>query len=556
MAASGAVALLVLLPILSLALTALGGDGALWPHLLAYVLPAAIRDTVQLLIGVGLLAAVVGAGTAWLVTAYDFPGRRWLEWALLLPLAVPTYILAYAYLDILHPVGAVQDTLRSLLGYSSPRELRLPELRSLGGCILVLGFALYPYVYLTTRAMFLTQAANLIEASRTLGVGGGQVFRRLALPLARPAIVVGVSLALLEAMNDIGASEFLGVRTLTVSIYSTWINRSDLAGASQIALAMLVLVVGLLAAERWARRHQRYAAGAQRPRPMTPRRLGTRRGMLAFIFCALPVLIGFVAPASYLVSEALKRYRFAGISERILDHALTTVTLSAAATIVVLAAALAIAGAARLRPTRWQNFLARLAVLGYAVPGTVLALGLLGPVGLFDRSFADVMEGWFGVSTGLLLLGSGGALIYAYGARFLAIASGSIEAGFSRIAPSLDHAARTLGRKSGGVVRAVHLPLSKPALAAGGLLVFVDCAKELPATLLLRPLNVETLATYLYGEAARGTYEDAAIAALIIVLIGILPVILLSRVGRTVALPASVTEEAPGFAPPGQPAGR
>lgn len=537
--ASTLVAVMVLLPIASLGLTALSGDGTIWPHLLTYVLPAALADTAILLAGVGLLVAVVGTGTAWLVTAYDFPGRRWLEWALLLPLAVPTYIIAFAYLDILHPVGAVQDWVRALLGYSSPREFRLPELRSLGGCILLLGFALYPYVYLTTRAMFLTQAANLIEASRTLGVGRGQVFRRLALPLARPAVAVGVSLALMEAINDIGASEFLGVRTLTVSIYATWINKSDLAGASQIALAMLVVVVGILAAERWARRHQRYAASAQRPRAMLPQRLSHGRAALAFATCSLPIIVGFIAPASYLVIEAFKRYQFAGISERIMQEAVTTLALSAAATIVVLLAALAVAGAMRLRPAPYQTLMIRIAAIGYAIPGTVLALGILGPVGAIDRLLADVFEGWFGISVGLVLLGTGGALVYAYTARFLAIAAGSIEAGMSRLSPSLDHAARTLGRTSAGVLRHIHLPLSKTALAAAGLLVFVDCVKELPATLLLRPLNVETLATHLYGEAARGTYEDASIAALIIVMIGILPVILLARVGRLSALPAS-----------------
>lgn len=542
------VALLTALPIASLALTALGGDGTIWPHLLTYVLPAAVADTALLLAGVGLLVAVIGTGTAWLVSAYDFAGRRWLEWALLLPLAVPTYIIAFAYLDILHPVGGFQDGVRGLLGYDSPRQFRLPEIRSLGGCILLLGFALYPYVYLTARAMFLTQAANLIEAARTLGVRRGQVFRRLALPLARPAVAIGVSLALMETINDIGASEFLGVRTLTVSIYATWINKSDLAGAAQIALAMLLVVTFILVAERWARRHQRYAVSAQRPRAMVAQRLGPVQAALAFTACVLPVLIGFVAPAGYLAVEAIARYRFAGLSEQILREAGITVALSAIATLVVLGAALAVAGAARLRPAPYQNAMLRISAIGYAIPGTVLALGLLGPVGLLDRALADMFEGLFGISLGLFLLGTGGALVYAYAARYLAIATGGLEAGLTRIPLSLDHAARTLGRTSTGVLRRIHLPLLKPALAAAGLLVFVDCVKELPATLLLRPLNVETLATHLYGEAARGTYEDASIAALIIVLIGILPVIVLARVGRPVAQPASLPpEEQPPF---------
>ena len=251
--ASGGIALLVLAPIAALIVAASGGSDGLWEQLVLYVLPAAVRDTLLLLAGVAMLTATIGAGTAWLTTAYDFPGRKVVDWALLLPLAVPTYIIAYAYLDILHPVGPVQTALRSWLGIDNPRDFRLPDIRSMWGCIVLLSFALYPYVYLATRAMFLTQSANLIDAARTLGISRGRVFLRVAIPLARPAIVVGLTLALLEALNDIGASEFLGVRTLTVSIYTTWVTRSDLAGAAQIAVAMLVVVLALVLLERWAR---------------------------------------------------------------------------------------------------------------------------------------------------------------------------------------------------------------------------------------------------------------------------------------------------------------
>jgi len=520
------------LPIAALVVIAFRGSDGLWPHLLAYVLPVAARDTLVLLLGVGVMASVIGTATAWIVTAYDFRGRGLLEWALLLPLAVPTYIVAYAYLDILHPVGALQGALRGVLGYASPAEFRLPDIRSMWGCIVLLGLVLYPYVYLTTRAIFLNQAANLVEVSRTLGSRRGSVFWRVGLPLGRPAIAVGVSLALMETLNDIGASEFLGARTLTVSVYSTWINRTDLPGAAQIALLMLALVLALVLFERWARRNQRYNTAAQKPRVMQPERLAGGRGLLAFAMCALPILLGFVAPGIYLVSEAFKRYQFAGISARIATEAMNSVTVSLITTLVVLGCGLVVAYAARLRGNRAIGLIARASTLGYAVPGTVLAIGLLTPIGLFDQAFARGAETFFGVSPGLLLLGSGAALIYAYSARFMAIATGGIEAGFSRISPSLDHAARMLGHTSTGAFRHVHLPLSKTALAAAGLLVFVDCMKELPATLLLRPLNFETLATHLYGEASRGTYEEASIAALIIVMIGILPVALLARVGK------------------------
>ncbi|MDX6805871.1 iron ABC transporter permease [Terrihabitans rhizophilus] len=547
LAGSVLVAALVCLPILSLVLIAAGGSQGLWGHVIANVLPSAARDTLILLAGVGVLVCTIGTGTAWLVTAYDFPGRRSLQWALLLPLSVPTYIIAYAYLDILHPVGIVQTTLRDLLGYASPRDFRLPDIRSMTGCILLLGLVLYPYVYLTTRAMFLTQAANLIEVSRTLGTRRGAVFRRVAVPLARPAIVVGMSLALMEALNDIGASEFLGVRTLTVSIYSTWVSRSDLPGAAQISLVMLLIIVGLLALERWARREQRFAATAQRPLPLQPVRLTGLQAAGALLFCATPVALGFAAPAAYLVHGAYARFSFAGISEAMIRQILNTVTVSAIATLFVLACGLAVAYSARLGTGRTGIAAARASTLGYAVPGTVLAIGLLAPVGLADVLIADTAEAVFGISTGLLLLGGGAALIMGYAARFMAISTGGIEAGFSRISPSLDHAARMLGHAPTAALRRVHLPLSRTAIAATGLLVFVDCMKELPATLLLRPLNFDTLATYLYGEAARGTYEEGSIAALLIVLIGIVPVVLLSRVGSTAIprVPGRRSAEAP-----------
>lgn len=530
--ATGGIALLVLMPVAALVWTALGGDAGLWPHLLRHVLPPTILDTLLMLAGTGLLVIAIGTGSAWLVTAYDFRGRALLDWALLLPLAVPTYIVAYAYMDILHPIGPLQTGLRALLGLEGPRDLQLPDIRSLWGCVLLLGFVLYPYVYLTTRAMFLMQSASLLEAARTLGQGRHGMFLRVALPLARPAVAVGASLALMEAINDIGASEFLGVRTLTTSIYATWVNRSDLAGAAQIALTLLVIVAALLLLERAGRRRQRYNLSAQRARRMAPQQLRGWRAGTAFTLGFLPVLIGFLAPAIYLVGESVKRFRFAGFPPGLLEVTWNTVWLASLATVVTLLLGLVVAWSVRLRPGLPSRALERGASLGYAVPGTVLAIGLLLPLGWLDGWLGDTLEDHFGIVTGLLILGSGAALVYAYAARFLAVSTGSLESGLSRVPPSLDQAARTLGETPGSMLRRVHLPLIRPALAAAALLVFVDCMKELPATLLLRPLNLETLATTLYAEAARGTYEEGAIAALIIVLAGLLPVILLARVGR------------------------
>lgn len=525
-------ALIVILPVLGLLLEAMKGSAGLWAHLFATILPVALVDTIILLAGVGIVTAVLGTTSAWLVTAYEFPGRRVLEWALLLPLAVPTYIIAYAYLDILHPIGSVQGAIRWLLGYESPRQFRLPDIRSMTGCILLLGFVLYPYVYIPTRAMFLTQSGNLVDAARTLGVSRRAVFWRVALPLARPAVAVGIALALMETLNDVGAAEFLGVRTLTVSIYTTWITRTDLPGASQIALALLLIVVGLVMIERWARRRQRYATDARRSRTLAPQRLSLPKGLLFLAAGSMPILLGFVAPAIYLTTEAWKRYRFAGLSPRIVDEAISTIVIAALATFATIVLGLVVAYATRVRPGALSQSLLRLSTLGYAAPGTVVAIGVLIVLASFDRFVDRTALDWFGVSTGLLFMGSGAAIVYALTVRFLAISAGGIEAGLTRIPVSLDHASRTLGQTTFGTFRHVHLPLSRTALSAAALLVFVDCVKELPATLLLRPLNVETFATHLYGEAARGTYEEASIAALAIVAISILPVILLSRIGR------------------------
>lgn len=516
------------------ALLWVSADGSLnhWQHLAQHVLPTALSNTVLLLLGVGVLVACLGTGSAWLVTAYDFPSRRVLLWALLLPLAVPTYIVAFAYLDILHPLGPVQGLVRDLLGYDSPRQFRLPDLRALPGAIVLLGFVLYPYVYLSTRVMFSTQAASLLEAGRILGQSRRGVFFRVALPLARPAIAVGVSLALLETLNDIGASEFLGVQTLTVSVYTTWITRSDLAGAAQIALSMLAIVVFLILLERHGRRHQRYA-NTQRMRPMQPEKLRGPAAAIAIVLGWLPILIGFVAPALYLLNETFKHFEAnGGVSAQLLQSGYNTVRIALIATFVTVVGAIVITWAARSAPAakvRLMTLCSRISTVGYALPGTVLAIGLLLPIVFLDSAVGWVVGVFTGTSPGLWLMGSTAALVCAYMIRFLAISVGSLESGLARIPPSLEQASRLLGESPAGTLRRVHLPLLRPAIGAAALLIFVDTMKELPATLLLRPVNFETLATWLYAEAARGTYEEGAVAALAIVAAGLLPVILLAR---------------------------
>lgn len=529
-AAAGAVVLLVLLPLLALAWTALQGAPDLWPHLIANVIPHALYETTMLVVGVGLFVAIIGTGTAWLVAVCRFPGRGVFEWALLLPLAIPTYIQAFVYVDAVHPLGPIPTLIRTSFGLR-PRDLWLPEVRTLPGCIILLGLVLYPYVYLSARAAFLVQTASVLDAARTLGAGAGEAFFRIALPLARPAIAVGVTLALMETVNDIGASEFLGVQTLTLSIYSTWLNRSSLPGAAQIALCMLALMFALVLLERWGRRKLKSGTVGERARPPARRTLSAGASVLAFLACLIPILLGFVLPAGHLALAAWKRVAFHGVSQTILHEAANTALFAALGTALALLLGFAVVVALRTGALR-SGLALRLASLGYAVPGTVLAVGLLVPLAGFDNLVSHLSERLTGISTGLLLSGSGAALIIAYVIRFLAIPIGGVEAGYGKVGVTLDMAARSLGEKPGGVVRLIHLPMLRPALATAALLVFVDCMKELPATLMLRPLNFETLASHVYSEAARGTYEDGALAALLIVLVGLVPVILLARLSR------------------------
>lgn len=536
LAGSALITAFVAAPVVALAFIAAQGSGDLWPHILRNVFPRTLQETMILLAGVGIMVITIGSGLAWLLTAYEFPGRRIFEWALLLPLAVPTYIVAYVYMDVLHPTGPIQGALRSLFGFERPGDMWFPEIRSMGGCIFVLSFVLYPYVYLSTRAMFLMQAGSILEVARTLGASRSRVFFKVALPLARPAIAVGTSLALMETLNDVGASEFLGVQTMSLSIYATWINRSNLPGAAQIALALLVIVVSLILLERWARRRQRYVTMAQRTRRTAPRHLTGPLAAAAIFAALLPVLFGFLLPATYLAIEAWGRFQFAGISPQIGREIVNTMSIAAIATSVALAVGFLVAYTARLSHSPTASVLLRISSLGYAIPGTVLAIGLLWPLAAIDNAIAGVSERFLGLYPGLIMTGTGAALVYAYVTRFLAISAGGIESGLAKLPLSLDYAARTLGASAGATIRQIHLPLMRPALGAAALLVFVDCMKELPATLLLRPLNFETLATHVYGEAARGTYEDGSVAALCIVMFGLIPVILLARLSRRPAL--------------------
>jgi iron(III) transport system permease protein len=528
-AAVAAVGLLVLLPLASLIGIATEGDTEIWPHLIANVLPSSTLDTLALLTGIGIVAGSMGITCAWLVTAHRFPGRDILVWLLPLPLAVPTYITAYIYVEVFDSAGLVQMALRDLMGWTSRADYWFPEVRSLPGCILVMSAVLYPYIYIAARAMFLTQSASMLEVARTLGASRIKLFRIIALPLARPALAVGVSLALLEALNDIGASEYLGVRTLTVSVYNTWLNRGSLPGAAQIACVMLAFAVGLILLERYGRKDRRYAASPKRHRTVHPVPLAGARAWIATLLCAMPVILGFALPIAFLLRETLRGGLHAQFDTDFLAHFMTTIGLSVVATAIVLILAVMLVSATRLAKTSLTKGALFVAGLGYALPGTVLALGLMTPLVGIDTLIGTLWRSLTGERLGLLLMGAAGGIVIAYVIRFLSIATGSLAAGLDRVSPSLEDAARTLGASRREMVWSIQIPLMRPALASAALLIFVDCIKELPATLLLRPLNTETLSTLVYTHASRGRFEDGSLAALVIVLVGLLPVIQLVR---------------------------
>lgn len=520
-----AVAALLALPLVSLVRIAAIGDADIWPHLAAYVIPNAAMQTALLLAGVAVVTTVAGAGSAWLVTTFRFPGRGTLLWLLPLPLALPTYIAAYIYVDMLDAAGPVQSGLRALFGWRTADDYWFPPVRSLPGAILIIGLVLYPYVYLAARAMFQTQCAIFVDAARAIGATPARAMRDVTLPLARPALAVGVALALLETLNDIGATEYLGVQTLTLSVFTTWLNRGSLPGAAQIALAMLALVAALIAFEVYGRRHQRYQAAVQDSRVTAPIVLHGAPAWLAMSACFVPVALGFLIPAGFLLREAVTRGLATGVDPALLRHSLTTVMLAASATIVILLLGLAAALALRLVRRRFVAGCVTFATLGYAIPGTVLALGLLAPLVAIDDAINWLSQHVTGASVGLIVAGSSVAVIVAYSVRFLAISIGFMQAGLSRVASELDEVARACGAGPLKLIGSVHLPLLRPALWGAALLVFVDCLKELPMTLLLRPLNTETLSTYIYQFATRGSFEEGALAALLIVTVGVLPVI-------------------------------
>ena len=521
-----AAAALLALPIFAIIWIAFSATDSSWPHLLATILPRALKNTALLLAGASAFALAIGTTTAWLVTMFRFPGRDLADRLLVLPLAMPVYIVAYAYVDLLDFAGPVQLSLRAAFGPHSAVATAIPDIRSLGGAIIIFALALYPYVYLSARASFVQQSVCALEVARTLGQTSSGAFWSVALPMTRPALAAGVLLVMMECLNDLGAVQYLGVETLSASIYATWMQRSNLPGAAQLALVMLIMIAVLLIGERIARGDAEFHHTTGRYRAIPFETLTGARAFAALAFVALPVLLGFILPFAVLIWRALGRISVFD-SAGFLTAAGNSLMLSAMASGVAVALALLFTYAARLHRTAATLLAVRMSGFGYALPGTVLAIGLLVPLAAFDNGFDAWMRNTFSISTGLLLSGSLFAVTAALVIRFLAVAISSIEAGLERISPNIDAAAKTLGTRPSAALRIIHLPMLKPALGAAALLVFVDAMKELPATLLLRPFNFETLATRMYALTAAEQFEEAAVGAVAIVLIGLIPVLLL-----------------------------
>jgi len=518
---------LVATPVLVVLSNVFASSGDVWSHLASTVLPDYIRNSLVLMVGVGAGVTIVGVGSAWLVTMCRFPGRWLFEWALLLPMAVPAYILAYAYTDFLQFAGPVQSTLRDVFGWG-PRDYWFPNIRSLWGAAVMLTLALYPYVYLLTRASFLEQSVSILEASRSLGRNAWQSFRVVSLPLARPAIVAGVALALMETLSDFGTVEYFGVQTFTTGIYRTWFGLGERVAAAQLAAFLLLFVLILIGLERYSRRQMTFLQpGSSRYRTLKRYQLGGWRAALALFACTLPVLLGFLVPSGVLLEMTLSHADTA-LNPRFWVYARNTLTLAAITALLAVAIALVLAYGVRLQPNVVTRFATRISAMGYAVPGSVIAVGVLMPLGRIDNAIDAAMESLFGISTGLLLSGTIVGLVFAYLVRFLAVSFGTVEASLGKITRSMDDAARSLGHKTLGTLFRVHVPLLRGSLLTAALLVFVDVTKELPATLIVRPFNFDTLAVRVYRLASDERLVEASGGALAIVLVGIIPVVVLS----------------------------
>ena len=507
---------LFLAPVLALVITATGDSDGLWSHLLNTVLGTYVFNTLVLMAGVGLLAIGFGVSTAWIVSRYDFAGKRVLEWALLLPAAIPAYIIAYTYTDFFEYAGFVQTNMRNIFGWQSAQDYWFPEIRSLGGATLVMASVLYPYIYMVTRVAFRLTPASLFEIAL---VHNKSQFWTVGLPLARPAIMAGVALVLMEVVSDFGTVEYFAIPTITLGIFNVWLGMNNIVAAAQISLVGFVFIVSLLGLELYARARQQFSGNGKPPTPVTPIRLTGSKVFVSWAICMIPLALGFMIPVLVLLSfvfESSSTGDFVAISGVISN----TLLVAGMASISVMVVSCFIVLTATYRSGTWVRALALLSSLGYAFPGTMLAIGVLIFAGAFDRMIATISNGHI---SGVLISGLG-VLLFAYAVRFQAVGYGAMVSGVRRLPPNMMNASRILGHGYSSSIKLIILPLLRSSLLAGGLLVFVDVMKELPMTLLLRPFNFETLATFTYQFAKEEMLEQAALPALMIVIAGLAPV--------------------------------
>lgn len=533
-----AAAALCLLPMIAVALAAATGTTDSLRHLADTVLLRYSLTTASLVVIVAIGTAIVGTGAAWLVTMTHFPGRGALEIMLALPFAFPAYVMGYVYTDFLDHPGAVQTLLRNVTGWG-PRDYWFPEIRSIGGAGAMFIVVLYPYVYLLARSAFLRESATANLAARSLGRGSVSAFFSVSLPIARPAIAGGMLLAIMETIADYGTVSYFGIQTFATGIYTSWFSFADRGGAAQLAFCLLIFALFLATLERTQRGAARSHSAGKREVRMPRARLSGWRSAGAFLFCAVPVFFGFVLPVILLVEMGLGSEQNL-LSRRYLGFIRNSLVLASIAAVVTVTLAVTIASYKRFCPGKTARAASSIARIGYAVPGGVIAVGLLVPFAALDNGIDSLAESWFGVSTGLIFTGTVTVLVLAYMVRFMAAALNTYDSGLDTLNTSLDAASRTLGSNSGGILYRVHWPILKTSVFTALLIVFVDVMKELPATLIMRPFNYDTLAVQAHRLASDERLAGAAVPSLVIVLIGLIPVILLCR---QLARPVDVKQE-------------
>lgn len=521
------VALICAVPVLTVFSYIFEPAGEVWKHLTETVLSDYVINSLLLIVGVSFGTLTMGITCAWLTSVYKFPGRKVFQWLLLLPMALPAYIIAYTYTGMMDFAGPIQTNLREIFGWSYG-EYWFPEIRSMWGATSMLSLVLYPYVYLLARASFLEQSIVALEAGRSLGAGPWKSFFKIALPMARPAIITGLSLVLMETLADYGTVQYFGISTFTTGIFRTWFGLNDSAAAAQLSTMLLIFVLVLITLERISRKQARYFHSSNRQKKHSRLSLSPKHAWMATFACLMPVLWGFILPFMQLLQWSIETYADM-VDSDFFGLIWNSLSLAASAAVLALLLALLLAYGQRLKNTRIIQVAVRIASMGYAIPATVIAIGIMLPLAWVDNALDGWLRAQFDVSSGLLLSGTLFALMFAYMVRFLAVSVGTVEAALGKIKHSMDDAARSLGLKPRQVLLQIHMPLMRRSLLTAILLVFVDVLKELPATLILRPFNFNTLAVRAYELASDERLADASTAALCIVIVGIIPVILLSQ---------------------------